>query len=120
MVAPASPDRATWKKCPCTSCSSVCTGNICRSPTAERLAAAYAVQNGNPDITASSAGTRAVIGHPIHPDAAVVLEDAATLADLAALRPHRAANDTSDILDRSVICSSEGSGLDVDRGNRER
>ena len=53
----------------------VCTGNICRSPTAERLAAAYAVQNGIPDITASSAGTRAVIGHPIHPDAAAILEE---------------------------------------------
>ena len=44
----------------------VCTGNICRSPTAERLAAAGGV-------TASSAGTRAVIGHPVHPEAARVL-----------------------------------------------
>ena len=52
----------------------VCTGNICRSPTAERLAAAYADQSEIPDFTASSAGTRAVIGHPIHRDAAVVLE----------------------------------------------
>ena len=53
----------------------VCTGNICRSPTAERLAAAYAARNGILDFTASSAGTRAVIGHPIHPDAATVLEE---------------------------------------------
>lgn len=52
----------------------VCTGNICRSPTAERLAAAYAAQRSIPYVTASSAGTRAVIGHPIHPDAAIVLE----------------------------------------------
>lgn len=44
----------------------VCTGNICRSPTAERLAAALGVG-------ASSAGTRAVIGHPMHPQAALVL-----------------------------------------------
>lgn len=51
----------------------VCTGNICRSPTGERLAAAYAAEQGFPDFTASSAGTRAVIGHPIHRDAAVVL-----------------------------------------------
>ena len=52
----------------------VCTGNICRSPTAERLAIAYAGEHGIPDFTASSAGTRAVIGRPIHKDAAVVLE----------------------------------------------
>jgi protein-tyrosine phosphatase len=53
----------------------VCTGNICRSPTGERLAAAYAAQHGIGDFTASSAGTRAVIGHAIHRDAAVVLEE---------------------------------------------
>ena len=53
----------------------VCTGNICRSPTAERLAVAYAAQHGLPDFTASSAGTRAVIGHPIHRDAAIVLAE---------------------------------------------
>lgn len=52
----------------------VCTGNICRSPTAERLANRYATQQGIPDFTASSAGTRAVIGHGIHPDAARVLQ----------------------------------------------
>lgn len=53
----------------------VCTGNICRSPTAERLAAAYATEHGIVDFAVSSAGTRAVIGHPIHPDAAVALEE---------------------------------------------
>ena len=53
----------------------VCTGNICRSPTAERLAAAYAAEEGMLDFTASSAGTRAVIGHPIHPDAAIALRE---------------------------------------------
>lgn len=52
----------------------VCTGNICRSPTAERLATAYRIRCGIPDFTASSAGTRAVIGHPIHHDAALVVE----------------------------------------------
>ena len=52
----------------------VCTGNICRSPTAERLATAYSVRSGIPDFHASSAGTRAVIGHPIHHDAALVIE----------------------------------------------
>ena len=52
----------------------VCTGNICRSPTAERLAAAYSARFQVPDFSASSAGTRAVIGHPIQRDAALVLE----------------------------------------------
>ncbi|WP_328848063.1 low molecular weight phosphatase family protein [Mycolicibacterium austroafricanum] len=52
----------------------VCTGNVCRSPTAERLAAAYARSLNIVGFRASSAGTRAVIGHPIHPDAASVLE----------------------------------------------
>jgi protein-tyrosine phosphatase len=52
----------------------VCTGNICRSPTGERLAAAYAAEHGMPELWASSAGTRAVIGHPVHRDAAVVLD----------------------------------------------
>ncbi len=51
----------------------VCTGNICRSPTAERLAAAYASHHQIPDFTASSAGTRAVVKHPIHPEAEHVL-----------------------------------------------
>lgn len=51
----------------------VCTGNICRSPSAERLAVAHAQRLGIPDFAASSAGTHAVIGHPIHPEAATVL-----------------------------------------------
>lgn len=52
----------------------VCTGNICRSPTAERLLVALAPANGLQDLQASSAGVRAMIGHPIHPEAAPVLE----------------------------------------------
>lgn len=51
----------------------VCTGNICRSPTAERLAALHAHQMNVADFTASSAGTHAVIGHAIHPRAAAEL-----------------------------------------------
>lgn len=39
----------------------VCTGNICRSPAAERL---LSLQLGS-DAQVSSAGTRAVVGHPI-------------------------------------------------------
>jgi protein-tyrosine phosphatase len=53
----------------------VCTGNICRSPTAERLAIAYGTRLGIDDFNASSAGTRAVTAHPIHQDAAAVLEE---------------------------------------------
>ncbi|MCK0173781.1 low molecular weight phosphatase family protein [Mycolicibacterium sp. F2034L] len=52
----------------------VCTGNICRSPTAERLAAAHGAELGISDLETSSAGTRAVIGHAIHPQAARVLD----------------------------------------------
>lgn len=52
----------------------ICTGNICRSPTAERLAAAYSARYQISDLSASSAGSRAVIGHPIHHNAATVLE----------------------------------------------
>ena len=52
----------------------VCTGNICRSPTAERLAAASAARLQIPDFRASSAGTRALNGHPIHHQAALVIE----------------------------------------------
>ncbi len=53
----------------------VCTGNICRSPTAERLVTAYAATH-LPDpseLTASSAGTHAVVGNPMEPTAAMVL-----------------------------------------------
>ncbi|BBX17983.1 low molecular weight phosphatase family protein [Mycolicibacterium duvalii] len=52
----------------------VCTGNICRSPTAERLALRSGAELSIPNFAVSSAGTRAVIGHPIHADAARVLE----------------------------------------------
>ena len=53
----------------------VCTGNICRSPTAERLAVALNALNPVEGFRASSAGTRAVIGHPVHPEAARVLTE---------------------------------------------
>lgn len=52
----------------------ICTGNICRSPTGERLAAAYAADLQIPDFVTSSAGTRAVIASPMHERAALVLE----------------------------------------------
>lgn len=52
----------------------VCTGNICRSPTAERLATLYSARLRISNFTASSAGDRAVIAHPIHQEAALVLQ----------------------------------------------
>lgn len=52
----------------------VCTGNICRSPTAERLALRFSNRIGIPCFEASSAGTHALIDHPIHARAAEVLE----------------------------------------------
>lgn len=51
----------------------VCTGNICRSPTAERLARLHAARWRVSQFTAASAGIRAVIGHPIHPQSELVL-----------------------------------------------
>jgi protein-tyrosine phosphatase len=51
----------------------VCTGNVCRSPTAERLATKYVEQQGFQGFHASSAGTRAMIGYPMQPVAAEVL-----------------------------------------------
>jgi protein-tyrosine phosphatase len=53
----------------------VCTGNVCRSPMAERLAIAYGARYHIKGLTASSAGTRAMTGHPIQPYAARVLEE---------------------------------------------
>ncbi|PTR23455.1 protein-tyrosine phosphatase [Rhodococcus sp. OK519] len=51
----------------------VCTGNICRSPTAERLAAAWADHRGLVGLDTTSAGTRAMIGSPMEKTAAKVL-----------------------------------------------
>lgn len=53
----------------------ICTGNICRSPTAERLAAHCASERNLVGLETSSAGIRAVVGHPIHPDSAAVLQE---------------------------------------------
>lgn len=64
----------------------ICTGNICRSPTAERLALAYAARDGIRNLAVSSAGTRALIGHPIHAEAARVIEDLGGRTDHFAAR----------------------------------
>ena len=51
----------------------VCTGNICRSPLAERLTSAFATEAGLPELTAESAGVGALVGRPMDADAARVL-----------------------------------------------
>ncbi|MCK9903291.1 protein tyrosine phosphatase [Frankia sp. Cpl3] len=70
--------RATW------SILVICTGNICRSPMAERLAAtrlnrlatlASRAEQGESAVIVSSAGTRALVGDPMDPHAATVLAE---------------------------------------------
>lgn len=54
----------------------VCTGNICRSPMAERLGEAYLAETlgDSAGIELVSAGTRAVVGSPMDPASARALE----------------------------------------------
>lgn len=52
----------------------LCSGNVCRSPIAERLTRAFATEHELPNLTAESAGTRALVGFPIEPVAARVIE----------------------------------------------
>ena len=51
----------------------VCTGNMCRSPLAERLLAARSAAAGL-DVVVDSAGTKAANGVQIHPETLRVLE----------------------------------------------
>lgn len=50
----------------------VCTGNICRSPAAERLLAARL----GPEVVVSSAGTRALVGQPVSPPMDILIAEA--------------------------------------------
>ncbi|GGC67115.1 hypothetical protein IEU95_03580 [Hoyosella rhizosphaerae] len=52
----------------------VCTGNICRSPVAERYARFWADTH-NAKIDSSSVGTHALVGHPIDELAAQALRE---------------------------------------------
>lgn len=59
----------------------VCTGNICRSPYIERRLAALLSDT---DVILSSGGTRALVGAPIEPASATLLESVgASTADFA-------------------------------------
>ena len=51
----------------------VCTGNVCRSPAAERLLA-KALGPGS-GISVTSAGVGALVGEPIHPPMATLLQE---------------------------------------------
>lgn len=52
----------------------VCSGNVCRSVIAERLTMAVAAEHGLQDLTAESAGVRALVGFPVEPLAAQTIE----------------------------------------------
>jgi protein-tyrosine-phosphatase len=49
----------------------VCTGNVCRSPTAELLFRAWAAPGA--DVQVSSAGTHALVDDPVYPPSAAAL-----------------------------------------------
>ncbi|MFC7574234.1 arsenate reductase/protein-tyrosine-phosphatase family protein [Klenkia terrae] len=53
----------------------VCTGNICRSPLAERLTTAFAAEVGTSELTAESAGIGALVGRAMDGEAAAVLAE---------------------------------------------
>jgi len=52
----------------------VCTGNICRSPVAERLLQAGLDQVQAAAFVVRSAGTRALVGDPVQPRSAAVIQ----------------------------------------------
>lgn len=58
----------------------VCTGNICRSPVAEKLLKHYNTELGL-GLQVSSAGTRALNGQPMHPESERVLRELGIQAD---------------------------------------
>lgn len=60
----------------------VCTGNICRSPAAERLFKSVV----KPSVDPRSSGTYAMVGQPIAPPMASLLRDAGALTDDFAAR----------------------------------
>ena len=70
----------------------VCTGNICRSPTAEGVLRAMALAEGIPNLTVDSAGTGSWhVGDP--PDPRAVLAAKARGYDIAALVARSARTD---------------------------
>ena len=78
----------------------VCTGNICRSPTAEYLMQSLLTQN---NISISSAGLNAIIGSPIDATAAQVLADNGIYYQSHTARQLQ----TSHLLDADIILAME-------------
>jgi len=76
----------------------VCTGNVCRSVVAERLTVAYATEHGLGELTAESAGTRALVGYPVEPRAAAVIDGLGACSD-----GFRARRLTADIVGRADL-----------------
>jgi protein-tyrosine phosphatase len=75
----------------------VCTGNICRSPAAERLARYHWGRKG--DITVRSAGTGGLVGEPINLSMRhLMLLDALDTGDFAARRLTAALVDEADLI----------------------
>jgi protein-tyrosine phosphatase len=60
----------------------VCTGNVCRSPAVERLLA----QRLGPSVSVSSAGTHALVGHPISDPMARLLRESGVQDETFAAR----------------------------------
>lgn len=54
----------------------VCTGNVCRSPMGELLMRRYL---SGTSITVSSAGTHALVGHPIDPSSGRLMDSVALI-----------------------------------------
>jgi len=75
----------------------VCTGNICRSPMAE-IMLRHALRD-IPGIGLASAGTNALVGHPMPPEARAVLEG----LSLTDEPPHVAQQLTTDLVQRSDL-----------------
>ena len=74
----------------------VCTGNICRSPTAQRL---MAFRSGpGSAVVASSAGTHALIDHGIDPQSALALRGLGVEAD-----GHRARQLTDELIEAADL-----------------
>ena len=79
----------------------VCTGNICRSPTAERLLRHRLRAQLGPampfDVT--SGGTGALVGEPIYPDAArLLIRDSIDVADFTARDVTRSIAESADVV----------------------